>query len=454
LDWKTRFTKWPLPYDYRSAESLEAHALALVNKTLRPFVPAPTFINPADRGRFGLLLEEYYFFKAPDGSPRPDFPEAAVELKSSPLRWLKSKVLVPKERLVLGLINYDKVELEAWETSSFLGKNAKLLLVLYLFERGRSALDHEIKLVGLWAFPDEDLQIIRKDWEFIVDKIRRDAADELSEGDTLYLGACTKAATSSSRRTVRSGRLVKPRAFALKQGYMRYILQKHFLKMDIGTEPFLKKTQQKKQAAGFEDMVHNRFRRFIGNTAAEIATKLELKASNAKNFHAAVTKKVLGISPDRAIEEFEKAEIIHRTIRLKNSGLPKEDVSFKAFKPLDLVKEKWEESEFRTTLTRRFFFVVYKADEKGIFRLFKTVFWSMPAQDRELEARAVWEEAIRRLKKPEKNQMPGKPFSRVSHVRPHGKNKNDTVPTPGGWRITKQCFWLNSQYVRDQLGLG
>lgn len=99
-----------------------------------------------------------------------------------------------KERLVLNIINYLEIPKEEWSTSSFLKKNAAILLVVYLYEQGRSLVDHPISLVEIFRLRDfeEDLEIIKQDWETIVGKIRNGKAHELSESDTMYLSACTK----------------------------------------------------------------------------------------------------------------------------------------------------------------------------------------------------------------------------------------------------------------------
>ena len=61
------------------------------------------------------------------------------------------------------------------------------------------------------------MKIIEHDFNVIKDKICAGKAHELSEGDTLYLGAATKAATSEDRREQPfSDELAKPRAFAFK----------------------------------------------------------------------------------------------------------------------------------------------------------------------------------------------------------------------------------------------
>ena len=53
--------------------------------------------------------------------------------------------------------------------------------------------------------------------------------------------------------------------------------------------------------------------------------------------------------------------------------------------------------------------------------------------------------------------FPKKTENRVSHVRPHARNANDTYPLPkkdkktGLTEYTKHCFWLNARYVKDEV---
>lgn len=98
----------------------------------------------------------------------------------------------------MNIINYLDIPREDWNSSSFLRKNAAILLVVYLYEQGRSVADHPISLVEIFRLRDfeEDLEIIRNDWETIVGKIRNGKAHELSESDTMYLAACTKGSTA------------------------------------------------------------------------------------------------------------------------------------------------------------------------------------------------------------------------------------------------------------------
>ena len=59
----------------------------------------------------------------------------------------------------------------------------------------------------------------------------------------------------------------------------------------------------------------------------------------------------------------------------------------------------------------------------------------------------IWKDASGR----NRNNLPKASESRVAHVRPHGKDSMDTAPLPTGGTMTKQCFWLNNRYVREQI---
>jgi DNA mismatch repair protein MutH len=74
-------------------------------------------------------------------------------------------------------------------------------------------------------FSNHRLRNNQKDWELIKQKIAEGKAHELSEGDTFYLGACTKGANASSVRKQPFSEIpAKQRAYSLKQGYVNHII--------------------------------------------------------------------------------------------------------------------------------------------------------------------------------------------------------------------------------------
>ena len=104
----------------------------------------------------------------------------------------------------------------------------------------------------LFAPTEQDIKIIKHDFETIVEKIKAGKAHELSEGDTLYLGAAPKAATSKDRRKQPfSDELAKPRAFAFKNSYMTYVLNNYIIPGKSTYEPIIKENAEE----SFEDYV-------------------------------------------------------------------------------------------------------------------------------------------------------------------------------------------------------
>lgn len=453
--------KTRLPYDSGDRASIVAYAQRLVGKTLREALgELPGTIDfSAHKGGFGTTLERDYFGYEPNSRPEPDFPDAHLELKSTPLKRARAKGrLVSKERLVLGMIDYMTVVSEEWVSSSFLKKNSHLLLVFYLHEKDKDPVDLTIKLVRMWEFPPEDLEIIRQDWEKIVGKVRAGLAHELSDGDTLYLGAATKSADSSKRRGQPfSDEPAKPRAFALKQSYVNSIVQASLYgEPSIAAAPSPRPVVSSEllRRVAFEDAIAAKFEPYIGMTADEIADKLGVTAKKtAKNYYAAITKRILGAGEKDRIAEFQKADIIVKTMRILPSGRPKEDLPFKAFDYQDLVEQEWETSDLREQLGKRFFFVVYRLEEHSSPRLAGTRFWTMPMSDIDGYARECFDETQHRIREDRAEYLPKKSENPVCHVRPHARDSHDLIPTPTGGMACRKSFWLNGVYIKEQLDL-
>lgn len=459
-------------FNKNSTKSIVNYAKNLKGQTLRQACGSEIEKHGyKGKGNFGQILEKYYFGYEPNSDAEPDFLEAGLELKTSPLKTLKNGEYRSKERLVLNIINYLDVHKEEFETSSFWKKNAHLLLVFYLHDRDLDLLDYLIKLVEGWQYPNDDLKIIKQDWEFINKKIKDGKAHELSEGDTFYLGACTKGSTAakSFRNQPFNEKQAKQRAYSLKQGYVNHIIANIAKEETAIYGKIIKKITVLESDKSIEDIVVSKFKPFYDKSTQQIENELHLNLNKkAKSYFASLTNTILGLELGQKIEEFEKADIIVKTIRLKESDLPKEDISFPTFKYKELIEMLWEDSDFKTILESKFFFVFYQyQNEKLVLR--KVKFWNMSQTDI-LEAKSVWDSMVRVVsdgkivrevtdKNIRKTFFPKKTENRISHVRPHAKNREDTYPLPfsdqltGLMEYTKHCFWLNASYVRDEIYL-
>jgi DNA mismatch repair protein MutH len=458
-----------LPYNPSDKISIIEYAKKLKGKSLRQVCDTNILEHSySGKGNFGQVLEKFYFGYEPNSTAEADFAQIGMELKSSPLKQLKNNEYRSKERLVLNIINYLNVVNQNFENSDFIKKNASILLILYLHQAGYDILDLIIKLVDEWSFPSTDLEIIKKDWETITKKIIDGKAHELSEGDTFYLGACTKGGKGGNhRKQPFSETFAKQRAYSFKQGYVNHIIA------SIANEPMeiygkLIPSVAVARKQTIEEIVIDKFKPYYGKTIDEILAIIEVEINTtAKSFYANLTKAILGIELDKEVEEFEKAEIIVKTVRLKENDLPKEDISFPNFKYEEIVNQEWDDSDFKDILEHKFLFVFYQFENEELV-LRRVKFWNMPYADI-LEAEKVWKKTKEIVKKGSivkevKNgirytNFPNKSFNSVSHVRPHATNADDTFPLPKKDKLTKEkeytkhCFWLNNTYVRDEIYL-
>src|SRR5690606_3449321 len=185
--------------------------------------------------------------------------------------------------------------------------------------------------------------------------------------DTFYLGACTKGANASTVRQQPFSEIpAKQRAYSFKQGYVNHIIasiagetKEVYGKLIPSVKEAKKKT--------IEEIVIEKFKPYYGKTIEEILDKtgVELNTS-AKSFYANLTKAILGIELNKEIEEFEKAEIQVKTIRLKENNLPKEDISFPNFKYEEIVTEEWDDSNFKDILEHKFLFVFFQFENEQL----------------------------------------------------------------------------------------
>ena len=433
-----------LGYNPNDADSIVEYAQKLVGHSLREAIDVQALQSPKQRrGSWGNAVEEYYFKYDLNSDSNPDFAQVGMELKTTPLKMTGKGEYSAKERLVLTMINYMEVVGEDFEHSHLLDKAKDILLISYLWNSGEDPLDYKVLVADRWHIPSEDLPQIKKDWETVVQKVREGRAHEISGSDTVYLEACTKAADSTVRRPQPfSDILAKPRAWALKASYMTAV-----------QNGLLEKMQHIQRAAGEKDLdllalVRNRFEPFFGLTEEELAQRFGMGRS--KNLCARITRRILGVEDDAKIEEFEKAGIKPKTIRLKANGRPKEAMSFPAFDYFEVAEQSFEDSDFYGYLQQKYLFVLYREDDAGAFRLSDVCFWQMPDDDLE-EAERCYLQMQENIKGGHADVSVKSSENRCCHVRPHGANSQDTRPTPHNGEVVKKCFWLNQDYLRVEI---
>ncbi|MFL0266820.1 Sau3AI family type II restriction endonuclease [Candidatus Clostridium radicumherbarum] len=444
---------------YSTEEELIEHAKKLTGKSFKNIDKTGRIANQKAKGRLGQIIEESHFGYEINSRAEADFKELNIELKVTPYRKNKNGTYSAKERLVLNIIDYMAEVDKEFYTSSFWIKNNKLLLVFYRYEEGLDVGDYRVTDTLIFEVPEEDLPTVKQDWDCIVNKIKQGKAHELSEGDTFYLGACPKGKDSSSvRQQPYSDIPAMQRAYAFKQSYMTHILRTRIL--GEGTEKLIKDGR-----TSIEQYVDKKLRPIIGRIFNELCEEYG-QVDGAKNAVQLLMSKVFGIKGTdlSKIEEFEKANIKIKTIRVEKDNKIKESMSFPTFKFKEIVETSWEDSYLKRILgEQKYLFLVFKKNENDelVFKGYK--FWNIPFQDL-LEVKKVYKRTVDIIKEGvkieeqvtkkgiiRKNNLPSMRENPVCHVRPHGANGQDVYELPDGRWMSKQCFWLNNGYVFNQV---
>lgn len=414
------------------------------------------------KGGIGIVIEENWFDYHQNPESEPDFPEAGVELKVTPYIQGKYKIRA-KERLVCNIINYMEEYDKTFQTSSFWHKCNTMLLLSYEHLSGLPRGDYKIDSAVLFSFPEEDLVIIERDWETIINKVREGKAHEISEGDTMYLAACTKGDSASSLRPQPCSNIpAKQRAYSLKASYMTQILN-NYIFGNIENERIIKNWQDICENS-FEEIILSRLKPYYGKTQDKLKDIFDLHTT-AKNANELILARMLGLRGNIAqADEFQKANIIPKTIRVQATGKIKESMSFPTFDFIELSKEEvWENSRLYTYLSpTKFLFVIFQEQLTGEYIFDRAMFWNIPNEDLE-QVRIVWKRTVRTIREGVQfvqtprgivNNLPKQSQNPVAHVRPHAKNAADKLPLPDGRMMTKQCFWLNNNYIEKQIQQG
>lgn len=419
--------------------------------------------NKKNKGNLGQIIEESFFEYKVNSRSEPDFIEAGVELKVTPFKLNKNKTYSSKERLVLNMINYMTEANNTFYSSSFWKKNSIMLLMFYLYEFETFYKDMKIEYTYLFEFSQEDLLIIKNDWEIIHDKIHNGLAHEISEGDTMYLAACRKGNKNSKfRQQPFSKILAPPRAYSLKVSFMTSLLNQEVIGLNP-EEKIIKNISILKQKS-FSEHIYDSLSKYNGYNVRNLKKQFKVN-EKAKNSNAILVARLLGIKGNLSnSSEFLKANIKVKTIRINMNGKVKEHMSFSNFRFTKIVNETWDSSSVKELFeTTKWLFVIFRETHNG-YTFDSVLFWNMPMNDLDNEFRKVWENTKLCLKTGNiynytnsRNQrityFPKAKENRVGHVRPKGKDCKDTYELPfvdvktKEKKYTKQCFWLNNSYI-------
>ena len=433
-------------FDETSETDILRYAAGLIGKSLSEVAELPASELNRDRrgkGRLGNLVEEHYFGYKPNNKPEPDFPKAGLELKVTGLKSAAPNPIRAKERLVLNLINFQEIVNETFETSSFYKKCQKILIICYLYDNSKLEVD-QIFTENQFIFRliEQELSIIKSDWELIQAKVKAGLAHEISEGDTFYLKANRKGAGGDKDLSEQPYSQTKAnrRSWSFNSSYLTAII--------AGAGPNAGSLQIA-NGETFEQATRRRLAKFLGSKSHDLFEHHGLVTRGVRLSKSVRRDLLVKILSDggSSIKELQMGGIRLKTIRLKHNGRPRESMSFQSFDYCEIVSQDWADSEFCGALEDKFLLAVFQEDAEGIERFVKADYWNMPYGDRVM-AREVWEETRQRII--DGNYVfPQSTESQVAHVRPHGRNADDKIMCPDGEMRMKRSFWLNQRYIES-----
>jgi DNA mismatch repair endonuclease MutH len=400
------------------------------------------------RGQAGLAVEAFFGIP-PNSDARADFTGAGIELKVVPMKR-SGRGLTPKERTVISMIDFEDLVLQTWQTAKVRGK-LKILFVFFEHLPGRPKSDFPILKILLWEPDATTERFLHADWERAKRKVRLGKAHELSESDGRLMGPCTKGMDGSRRRSQPFSDIpAKPRAFALKPSFTGEI----YRSTNGRPEESLVENLSLSRLDRFEAELLARFTQFAGKRVGDAAVELNMPISESKGFAANVVRRAFGAHDPRGrLKEFAEMGLTLRISRVSPDLTPYESLSFPAFAYRELLEETWEDSDLLSRVEYMLLVPIHgprKGTPQPDCVLGTPVFWRPTSDDLEL-IRREWEIYRVEIEKGKANELTPASETIAVHVRPHGRDKQDTDDAPVIGPVVKKSFWLNRPFVRSIL---
>lgn len=222
-----------------------------------------------------------------------------------------------------------------------------------------------------------------------------------------------------------------------------------------------------------ENYLINNLSAYVGENDTQLKKRFGIIKTSTKSTLVEIAYRMAGVTSNR-LQDLKEENIVIKTIRINNRGTIKESMSFPTIKFLELIEENWNESYIYNYFKKtKFLFIVYKEMDFG-YSFLGSTFWSMPSSDLNITVMNEWENIQDTIRKgiefkvknnSVSNNLPKKSQTEIIHLRPKankaayslhngyqsGDIKKDGDELPNGEWMTKQCFWLNNDYVLKQI---
>lgn len=405
-------------------------------------------IGNNDKGVLGKVVETGFYGYKLNSDAKADFDNLGIELKVTGYIVNKDGSKTPKERLSLSMINYNAIINEEFEFSKLLFKNRKMLIIWYEYIKGINYSDFQITEFQLYDMTP-DIEVIKNDFYLIRNKVQVGQAHLLSEGDTTFLGAATKGSKNSVCTQPNSPIIAKPRAFCLKNSYMRGVLR----------NPNLKYISPVKEIKTVEEYILNKLQPFINLSQADIWKKVSGK--NVEDYkvipyqlNKLISNKIIG--SDETLKDnndlFNKTECVIKNLPVKSNLYPIERLTYRNIR-LSEFEHPWEESQWKVYFEEMTFLIIlYEGDKHG-YRKLKTVKKvtftpeevAIFGQSYNMIRETIATKDVTKLPYP-------KSFSeQLLEIAPKGKAGARAYQTFFDQDMPKVCFMLNKDFIYKKI---
>ena len=403
-----------------------------------------------DKGNLGKVIETGFYKYPNNNKAEADFANLGVELKVSGYVKNKNGTISAKERLVLGKIDYNNIVHEEFNFSHLLFKSKKILIIWYEYDREKEYKDFVITDFQLYDMTGDSL-IIKNDFELIKQKVLDGKAHLLSEGDTSYLGACTKGATGKDRTTQPfSTELAMPRAYSLKNSYMTGILRSAHLILDVDNVEY--KT--------IEEYVFAQIQKFIGKKQLDIfeqVTNKKITGKTPKQLNKMISDELIG--KDEELPEknplFQKVNYIIKNLPVNEIGYPIERMSFRNL-IISEFKDDWEDSFWKNYFEEVTLIVICYRGDKGSKNGERTLegVKQITFNENDVELfgktynqvkKAIEQHDVSLLPQPKRFE------GQILEVAPKGQKGDDAYINFFKKDVTKVCFMLDKDFLFAKL---
>lgn len=409
-----------------------------------------------------------------------------VELKTTGLKKTKTKPFyAAKERLTITAVSPRNIINENFENSHFWKKTQYMLFVYYFYNSNKPVSaaeygDFIFQDYQFFSFNENDLFEIKNEWLLIKDVYTRFQNNYKSEHVRNELRNLNYLEVVAKKTNPR---------IAISQHYFNIIVREFFGET---FEPILKEEVH----TSIEEYILDSLKPYIGQKRTLLCDKFNIRIpkEDAKAVNPMLIRKMLNLNNKLENSlELQKANIVPKVLSVVSNkkGInkkTKEAFKVKSYFDInELMHQKWEESELRNYLFKtKFLLLVFKIEDNDqVFMGGK--FWQIPITDLDNDVKNTWQKTKQifndgveltyvNSNSPKgyriKNNLPAMSEHTTLHVRPTASNASyinnaDSfkLPTPAHWInrpenlkttltndfMTKQAFWLNSDYMFEQI---